>query len=76
MAAAALIVPVLLYRKFWGQGWFWITAALLGLIQAPLVLAVRPLMLQARSFYMLAFVMVDGMFVIAVIFAGSLLNTR
>jgi hypothetical protein len=64
MAAVALIVPVLMYRKFWNRGWFWITAALLGILQVPLVAAVRPLIEQARSFYTLAFVMIDGLFVV------------
>ena len=67
MATAAVVVPILLYRRFWHKAWFWITAALLGTIQVPMVAAVRPLMDQARSFYMLTFVMVDGLFVIAVI---------
>lgn len=67
MAAAALIVPILLYRKLWGQRSFWITAMLLAVIQAPLVLAVRPLIAAARSYYMLLFVMGDGLFVIIVI---------
>jgi hypothetical protein len=67
MATVALVVPILLYRRFWGRAWFWITAVLLGTIQVPVVAAVRPLIGQARSFYMLAFVMIDGLFVIAVI---------
>jgi hypothetical protein len=46
MAAASLIVPILLFRKLWDQRSFWITAMLLAVIQAPLVLAVRPLIAQ------------------------------
>ncbi len=67
MAAIALVVPIFLFRRFWSQTWFWVTAALLGIIQVPLVVAVRPLVLQARSFYTLSFVMIDGLLVIAVI---------
>jgi|SRR5580692_1402773 hypothetical protein len=67
MAAIAVIVPVLLFQRFWRQTWFWITAVLLGVAQVPVVIAVRPLIEQARSFYMLSFVMIDGLLVIAVI---------
>ena len=67
MAAVAVVVPVLLFRRFWSQTWFWITAVLLGAIQVPVVVAVRPLIERTRSFYMLTFVMIDGLLVIAVI---------
>lgn len=67
MAAAAVVVPILLYRRFWGQVWFWITAALLGALQVPLVAAVRPFIERERSTSMLTFVMADGLFVILVI---------
>jgi hypothetical protein len=67
MAAVAVVVPILLFRRFWSQTWFWITAVLLGAIQVPVVVAVRPVIERARSFYMLTFVMVDGLLVIAII---------
>ena len=67
MAAVAVLVPILLFRRFWKQTWFWTTALVLGLVQVPIVVAVRPLIEQARSFYMLTFVMVDGLLVITVI---------
>lgn len=67
MAAIAVVVPVLLFRRFWSQTGFWITAVILGAIQVPVVVAVRPLIEQARSFYMLTFVIIDGLLVIAVI---------
>jgi hypothetical protein len=67
MAAVAVVVPILLFRRFWKQTWFWITAVLLGAIQLPIVVAVRPVIARARSFYMLTFVMIDGLLVIAVI---------
>jgi len=73
MAAIALVVPILLFRRFWSQTWFWLTAVLLGVIQIPIVVAVRPLIQQARSYYMLCFVMIDGLLVIAVI---SLLSPK
>lgn len=67
MSAAALVVPVLLYRRYWHNIWFWITALLLGAIQVPLVALVRPYIEQERSFYMLALLMGDGLFVIVVV---------
>jgi len=67
MAAVAVVVPILLFRRFWSQTWFWITAVLLGVVQVPIVVAIRPLIEHARSFYMLTFVIIDGLLVIAVI---------
>jgi hypothetical protein len=67
MAAIAVVVPILLFRRFWDRTWFWVTAVLLGVVQVPLVVAVRPLIQQARSYYMLCFVIIDGLLVIAVI---------
>jgi hypothetical protein len=71
MALAALVIPVILYRRFWQTIWFRITAAALGLLQIPLIFAVKPLIEQSRPFYMLAFVMADGMIVILVILLAS-----
>lgn len=67
MAATALVVPILLYRAYWGKLWFWITALLLTAVQVPLVTLVRPLIERSRAYYMLGFVMIDGIFVIIVI---------
>jgi uncharacterized membrane protein YebE (DUF533 family) len=41
-AGAALIVPAIAYRRFWNQGRFWITSALLAVLQVPLVFAMQP----------------------------------
>src|ERR1700683_4582030 len=38
VAAIALLLPVLYWREFWDQIWFWITMTLLAAIQAPLVI--------------------------------------
>jgi hypothetical protein len=66
MAAIALVVPILLYRTYWGKLWFWITALLLAVVQIPLVMLVRPLIEQSRAYYMLVFGMVDLVFVAVV----------
>lgn len=69
MAAAALVVPILLrqFREFWSQRRFWITVALLAVIQVPLVIAVRRPIEQAGRLYSLAFAIIDTMFVGATI---------
>ena len=50
VAAIALFLPVLYWREFWDQIWFWITMALLAAIQAPLVIVMRPLIEERRTF--------------------------
>jgi hypothetical protein len=69
MATCALIAPVFLpqFRNFWNQSRFWIAVSFLALVQIPLVVAVRPFIERTGSFYMLAFGIVDGLFVISVI---------
>jgi len=67
MASAAMLVPILLYRRLWNEVRFWIAAALLAAIQVPVVIAVRPVIEHARSFYLLMFVMLDGLFMIVAI---------
>jgi len=41
-AGAAMIIPVIGFRDFWGEGKFWITVLILGAAQVPLVIEVRP----------------------------------
>ena len=72
MAAAALVIPILLFRRFWDRAWFWVTAIALAMVQVPAVIRVYPLMQQATSHYSLAFVLADGLFVI---FAISLVSS-
>ena len=64
-AGAALVVPTIAYRKFWGQYRFWIVFALLAAVQVPLVIAVRPLVEQFRFMFMLLFGAVDCVAVIS-----------
>jgi hypothetical protein len=67
MAGAAIVLPTLQFRKFWSQGRFWVTVSLLAALQIPLVLAVRPLIERLRAVFLLEFVIIDGLFVIAAI---------
>jgi hypothetical protein len=67
MSGAALIVPALQFRRLWNEGRFWIAAALLTVIQIPLVIAVRPLVERFRAAFLLAFGIGDGLFVILMI---------
>ncbi len=67
MSGAALIVPVLQFRRLWNEGRFWIVAGLLMALQIPLVIAVRPLVERFRAAFLLAFGIGDGLFVILMI---------
>ncbi len=67
MAAAAVVVPILQFRKFWSLSRFWITVSLLAVMQVPLVAAAQPLVERLRAVSLLAFGVVDGLFVIALI---------
>ncbi len=67
MAAAAVVVPILQFRKFWSLSRFWITASLLAVTQVPLVAAVQPLVERLRAVSLLSFGIVDGLFVIVLI---------
>jgi hypothetical protein len=67
IAAAALVVSVLYYRNLWDHIWFWITVVLLAAFQVPLIIAMRPIIKQARMFYMGVFLMADALFIITVI---------
>jgi hypothetical protein len=44
--------------------WFWVTAAVLAVIQVPLVAEIRPIIEQQGSLTLLTLVMADGLFVI------------
>ena len=67
MASAAVVVPILQFRKFWSLSRFWITVSLLSIMQVPLVAAAQPLVERLRAVSLLAFGIVDGLFVIALI---------
>ena len=67
MAAAAVVVPILQFRKFWSQRRFWITVSILAVIQVPLVAAAQPLIERLRAVFLLEFGIIDGLVVIAVI---------
>jgi len=67
MAAAAVAIPTLQFRVWWKKGRFWATVALLTIAQVPLVNAVHQLADRLRSAFLLAFGVVDGLCVIAVI---------
>ncbi len=67
MAAAAVVVPILQFRKFWSLSRFWITASLLAVTQVPLVAAVQPLVERLMAVSLLSFGIVVGLFVIVLI---------
>jgi hypothetical protein len=55
----AMTIPIIGYRDFWNQGQSWVTVMLLGVIQVPLVIALRPVMEQFGFPVMFAFAAVD-----------------
>ena len=67
VVGVAMIVPILGYREFWNEWKFWITVALLGVLQVPLALTVRALMEQQGLPFMLTFGIVDCLLVAAVL---------
>lgn len=67
VAVTVLVLAVLYWRDLWRQAWFWITIVLLTTVQVPLVIVMRPLIEQARMFYMGTFLAADSVFVIIAI---------
>jgi fatty acid desaturase len=76
MAIAAIAVPTLQYRVLWNNLQFWVTILLLAIFQIPLVFAVHHFVDQFRRPFLLAFGVVDGLCVIAVIFYACVNSDR
>jgi hypothetical protein len=68
VAFAALIVPIYGCREFWNQFRFWIASAFLAALQVPLAFATRSWLEQGSIRTMLPLAIVDGGFVLFVIF--------
>jgi hypothetical protein len=66
-AGVAILLPIIGYRDFWHDAKFWITVALLAVVQAPLVMYVSPTMEQYKFPFMLAFGVADTLGVIGVL---------
>lgn len=66
-SAVAMTLPIFYYRRLWNQGRFWVAAALLGALQVPFIIAVRPMIEQARSKNMLVFTIADLVVVVVAI---------
>ena|SRR3989442_4548090 len=58
-AGLAMVIPIIGFRDFWNEGRFWITVVLLGLVQVPLVIEVRPLMERLKFPFMFTFGIFD-----------------
>jgi len=54
-----MIIPLVGFRDFWNSGKFWMTVVLLGVLQVPLVIAVKPLMERLKFPFMFTFGMLD-----------------
>lgn len=66
-AGVAMLVPIFGFRDLWNEARFWITILLLGVLQVPLVMAVRPLAEQLKFPLMLTFGIFDCAVIIAVV---------
>jgi hypothetical protein len=62
-AGIAMITAIIGYRDFWNEARFWFTVLLLGAVQVPLVIAVRPLMETYKFPLMFAFAIIDCLLV-------------
>jgi len=67
VAALAVAIPVLKYKRYWRGAWFWITVSVVSLIQIPLVLVTRPLMDRFKFGFNILFATVDAIAVILVV---------
>ena len=66
-AGVAMVIPILGFRDLWKESKFWITIALLGVLQVPLVVGVGPWMEQLKFPLMLMFGIVDCALMIAAV---------
>lgn len=65
IAGAAIVIPVLKYRRYWHDAWFWMTMLGMSVLQVPLVILARPLMDQLKFAFNILFATVD-VFLVAV----------
>jgi hypothetical protein len=67
MAAFAMVIPILQFRKFWNQRQFWIAVSILTALQVPSVGAAQHVLEHLGPTFLLWFGIADGIFVIVVI---------
>lgn len=67
IAAGVILLPILQYKRYWCDGWFWLTLAALSLAQVPLIIFTRPLMEQFRFGFNLVFGVADLFLVVLII---------
>ena len=65
IAAAAILIPVAKYQRYWRSVWFWATMTGMAVLQIPLVILARPLMDQLKFAFNIAFATVD-VFLVAI----------
>jgi hypothetical protein len=64
IAAAAVVVPTLKYRRYWRGTWFWMTILAMAVLQAPLVITTRPLMDRYGFGFNIVLATIDGILVV------------
>ena len=66
-AGVAMLIPIFGFGDLWNEARFWNTILLLGVLQVPLVMAVRPLVEQLKFPLMLTFGIFDYALIITVV---------
>lgn len=58
-AGAAVFGIIIVKRRYWQNRWFWVTFAVLVILQLPLIILTKPLMDYLKFLFMWAFAFVD-----------------
>jgi hypothetical protein len=64
VASAAIVIPILMKRRYWRETWFWMTMLAMSVLQIPLIILARPLMDQMKFAFNIVFGTAD-VFVVA-----------
>lgn len=67
IAAGVILLPILQYKRYWRDGWFWLTLAALSVAQVPIIILSRPLMEQFRFGFNLVFGVANLFLVVLII---------
>jgi hypothetical protein len=67
LGAAAVVAPILKYRRYWRRFWFWGTILALSILQVPLVILARPFMDRYKFGFNLVFATADLFVVIVMV---------
>jgi hypothetical protein len=66
-AGTAILIPIIGFRDYWTEWRFWITIALLALVQVPLVLTLAPFIERLKFQGLFAFGIIDCVLIAAAV---------